>query len=156
MVGMLAGAWLVGLTIRAATTDITVARRLVYAAAVVCAGILATGSVDSPWWIVPCYLLGGAGNAAINVCTGTLVGRRVPADARGRANTAASMRVQAGSLIGFVSGGLLLAVFEPRAIVLGSGALGLCVAALVLRVVGRLVRQTGPVLAGVERPATVQ
>lgn len=153
MVGMLAGAWLVGLTIRATTQDTGVARRVVYAAAVVCAAILATGSMSSPWWIVPCYLVGGAGNAAINVCSGTLIGRRVPADARGRANTAAAMRVQAGSLVGFVAGGLLLVLFEPRWIVIGCGVVGLAIAGVVLPLVRRLGAQA--ITATADRTVTV-
>jgi MFS family permease len=153
MVGMLAGAWLVSLTIRATTVDTAVAHRLLSAAAVVCAAILATGSMNSPWWIVPCYLVGGAGNAAINVCGGTLLGRRVPAEARGRANTAMSMRVQAGSLVGFVAGGLLLVLFEPRWIVIGCGIVGLAIAGGVLPLVRRLGTETATVTA--DRTVTV-
>jgi hypothetical protein len=137
MVGMLAGAWLAGLTVRAATVDGAVARRMVLAAAITCAATIGVGSVGGPWWIVPFYLVGGAGNAAINVCGGTLMGRRVPADARGRAATAMGMRVQAGSILGYVGGALLLTVAEPRWIVLGCGFAGLATALAVLPFLAR-------------------
>ncbi len=137
-VGVLGGAWLGGLTTRPATLDTTLARRLLLAAGMVCVAIVATGSVASPWWIVPCYLVGGAANGAINVLSGTLIGRRVPDAALGRANTATAVRVQGGALIGYVAGGLLLAVAEPRWIVVGCGVLGLLTAAALLPMLGRV------------------
>ena len=137
-IGVLAGAWLGGLTVRPTTVDATVARRLLLAAGMVCAAIVATGSVDSPWWIVPCYLAGGAANGAINVLSGTLIGRRVPQEALGRANTAAAVRVQGGALVGYVAGGLLLVVAQPRWIVLGCGVLGLLIAAVLVPTLRRV------------------
>ncbi len=137
MVGMLVGAWLVGLSIRPATTDPALARRIVLAAGGVCVAIIATGSVASPWWIIPCYFVGGMANSALNVRGSTLLGRRVPPVARGRAGTAVTMRVQAGSLAGFVIGGLLLGAGEPRWIVLGCGAAGLITAVIAFRVITR-------------------
>src|SRR5688572_14700170 len=132
ILGVLAGAWLGGLSVRPATGDQTVALRLLLSAGLICAAIVATGSVDSPWWIVPCYLVGGAANGTINVLSGTLIGRRVPQEALGRANTAAAVRVQGGALVGYVAGGLLLAVAQPRWIVLGCGVLGLLTTAVLL------------------------
>jgi MFS family permease len=87
--------------------------------------IVLVGLAPGALWIIPCFLLGGAGNGGLNVFTGTLVGRRAPAESRGRANAAMTMRVQAGAMIGYVAGGLLLAVADPRWVVIGSGALGL-------------------------------
>jgi len=83
------------------------------------------GTAPGALWIIPCFLIGGAGNGGLNVFTGTLVGRRAPAESRGRANTAMTMRVQAGAMIGYVAGGLLLAVADPRWVVIGCGVLGL-------------------------------
>jgi hypothetical protein len=62
------------------------------------------------------------------VLIGTLLGRRAPAEARGRANTAFAMRIQAGAMIGYVAGGFLLEFAQPRVIVLGCGGLGLVTA----------------------------
>jgi MFS family permease len=143
MVGMLIGAWLAGFSVRPTTTDPTMARRLVVAAGLVCLAPIAVGSMVSPWWIVPCYLFGGTANSAINVLGATLLGRRVPPAARGRAGTAATMRLQGGSLLGFVLGGLLLNVGEPRWILLGCGAAGLVVSAIVFGVVNRVGGRTG-------------
>jgi len=86
---------------------------------------------------VPCYLVGGAANGSINVFATTLIGRRVPSFALGRASTALAVRVQGGSLVGYVAGGLLLAVAQPRWIVLGCGALGLLTALAVFPLVTR-------------------
>jgi MFS family permease len=153
MVGLLVGAWLVGLAVRRRTTDGIVARALVVAAGLVCLAVVAVGSAPGPWWIVPCYLVGGAANGAINVLGTTLLGRRVPGAALGRANTALAVRVQGGSLVGYVAGGLLLAVVAPRWIVLGCGLLGLLTALAVLPMVVRADRRgSGAVVGSDERP----
>jgi len=136
-VGILVGAWLIGLAVRPRTTDSGIARGLVFSAILICAAIVAMSTVHGPWWIVPCYLIGGAGNAGLNVLAGTLLGRRVPTTALGQANTALTVRIQAGSVIGYIAGGVLLAATQPRWIVLGCGVLGLLVAIAILPVVTR-------------------
>jgi MFS family permease len=132
MVGMLVGAWLVGLTVRAMTSDGALAGRAMIAAAAVCAAFVGVGAVHEAWWIVPCYLVGGVANAAINVLCATLLGRRVPAQARGAANAAVGMRVQAGALVGYVLGGVVLTVAAPRSVLLACGIVGLLVAVALL------------------------
>ncbi len=125
MIGMLAGAWLFGRAIRPATSDGSIARWVFLALSVVSLTMVAAASVSAALWIVPCYLIGGAQNGGLNVLMGTLMGRRVPAEARGRANAALGMRVQAGALVGYILGGLSLEVTDPRWSVLACGALSL-------------------------------
>jgi MFS family permease len=137
MVGVLVGSWIGGLAVRPGTADSQLARWLLINAATVCAAFVAASMVDSALWIVPCYVAGGTANGAINVMAATLLGRRVPVVARGRAGTALSARTQSGALLGFIGGGLLLAVLEPRWIVLGCGILGLMTAIAVLPVLAR-------------------
>ena len=139
-VGLLIGAWLFGLAVKPHTSDGVVARRLFLAVGLVSVAIVAVGSVGNAWWIVPCYLFGGAQNGGINVLGGTLLGRRVPPEARGRANAAMGMRVQAGALIGLVAGGLLLELAQPRWVVIGCGVLGVATAAVVMPFVARAAR----------------
>jgi MFS family permease len=156
-VGLLVGAWLFSLAVKPHTTDGAVARRLFLAVGLASAAIIAVGSVTNAWWIVPCYLVGGAQNGGLNVLAGTLLGRRVPAQARGRANAAMGMRVQAGALIGLVAGGLLLELAQPRWIVIGCGVLGVATAAAVLPFVARAARSSSQEAVAVpvtrERPA---
>jgi MFS family permease len=127
-VGVLVGAWVFSRLVRPATADTTVAWWLVLALAMVSAATVFVGLTTEAWWIIPCYLFGGASNGGLNVLIGTLLGRRAPAEARGRANTAFAMRIQAGAMIGYVAGGFLLEVAQPRVIVLGCGGLGLVTA----------------------------
>jgi len=152
MVGMLVGAWVAGLAVRPTTTDAAMARNLMVATGLLCVVIIAAGSMVGPWWLVPCYLAGGTANAVANVLGSTLLGRRVPAVARGRAGAAATMRLQGGSLIGFVLGGALLSVGEPRWIIIGSGVAGLITAVIVSSVVNRVAGRTG---GGAVAPAPV-
>jgi MFS family permease len=124
-VGALVGAWLFSRAIKPGTEDVSIARLLFGVLGAVSIAVIAVGSVQAALWVVPCYLFGGAQNGGLNVLAGTLMGRRVPREAMGRANAALGMRVQAGALIGYVGGGLLLELSEPRWIVLGCGVLGL-------------------------------
>jgi MFS family permease len=145
--GALVGAWLFSRMVKPATEDIAIARLLFGVLGAVAIAVIAVGSVPAALWVVPCYLFGGAQNGGLNVLTGTLVGRRVPQEAMGRANTALGMRVQAGALIGYVGGGLLLELLEPRWIVLGCGVLGL---ATVLAVMPFVLRSGAPAPASRE------
>ena len=131
-VGVLIGAWAFSRAVRPATADATIARRVFGALGVLALAVLLIGTVPGALWIVPIYLVGGAQNGGLNVLVGTLMGRRVPAPARGRAAAALAMRVQAGAMTGYLAGGLLLEVASPRAIVLGCGALGLATVLAVL------------------------
>ena len=137
MVGLLLGSWLCGLAVRPRTVDATIGRLLVFAVGLVCVALIATATAQSPWWIVPCYLVGGVGNGAVQVLMATLTGRRVPRAALGRANTAVLARVQGAMLLGFVVGGLVLAVASPRWIVLGAGVVGALTALAMLPLVVR-------------------
>ncbi len=142
-VGMLAGAWLFSVVVKPGTSDATLARRLIFTAGFLSVAVVAVGTAPSAWWIVPWYLFGGAQNGGLNVLGGTLMGRRVPANARGRANAALAMRVQAGALIGYVAGGLVLQLAEPRWVVIGCGILGVATAAVVLPLVAGSARIPG-------------
>ena len=151
-VGMLIGAWLFSLAVKPHTSDGAVARRLFLAVGLVSVAIVAVGSVRNAWWIVPFYLIGGAQNGGINVLGGTLLGRRAPAEARGRANAAMGMRVQAGALTGLVAGGLLLEFAEPRWVVIGCGLLGVAAAAAVMPFVARAARSSSRSADGLADP----
>ncbi|WP_117209646.1 MFS transporter [Allorhizocola rhizosphaerae] len=129
--GMLAGAWLCARVLRPATTDLAVVRWMFVSLGIISVVVGAVGAVTAVLWIVPLYLVGGALNGGQNVIIGTLLGRRAPAAARGRAATALQSRVQGGALLGYVAGGLVLEVVEPRWVFVGAGVLGLLAVLLV-------------------------
>jgi MFS family permease len=139
-VGLLAGAWIYGRLIRPATGDLTLGRWLLGALGLVSAAVVLVGLAPRAWWIIPCYLVGGAANGGLNVLMGTLLGRRTPAEARGRANAALTVRIQGGAMLGYVAGGALLEIAEPRTIVIGCGALGM----LTVLAAARLLRPASP------------
>lgn len=130
--GILAGAWTFTRLIRPGTSDRSLVLRLFVVLGLLSVVILATGSARHALWIVPFYLVGGSLNGGLNVLMGTLMGRRAPVEARGRANTELASRVQAGAILGFVAGGLLMEWSEPRWIVIGCGVLGVIVVMAVL------------------------
>ncbi|HEY7225325.1 MAG TPA: MFS transporter [Micromonosporaceae bacterium] len=153
MLGILVGSWLFGFTVRPSTRDSAMARRLLIGAAVISTSFVAVGSVRGAWWVVPCYVVGGAANGGINVLAMTLLGRRVPPAARGRAGAAIMARTQGGSVLGYVAGGLLLDVAQPRWIVLGCGILGALTALAILPIVGRVA--TADVRSRTPQPSSV-
>ncbi|MBV1851990.1 MFS transporter [Catellatospora tritici] len=141
-VGMLVGAWVLARLIRPATADGALVRWIFFGLAVICGAVLLCGTVTAALWIIPCWLAGGLVNGGQNVIAGTLLGRRVPPEARGRAAAAVQSRVQGGGLAGFFLGGVVLDLIDARWVVLGAGALGLLGILLVMPVV-RGVTATG-------------
>ncbi len=129
--GMLAGAWLFARWLRPHTTDLAVVRWMFVSLGVLSVIVGAVGAAPAVLWVVPCYLLGGTLNGGENVMVGTLLGRRAPGPARGRASAALQSRVQGGALLGYVAGGLALDVIEPRWVFIGAGVLGLLAVLLV-------------------------
>jgi MFS family permease len=99
------------------------------AALVGCSAVLALcAGVWTVALLVPLYLVGGFFNAALNVITGIVLGRRVPSAVRGRAFGIFGSIANGASLIGYVIAGPLLQVLTPRALIAGAGLLSLAVA----------------------------
>ena len=138
--GMLAGAWLAARLIRPQTTDAAVVRWTFVSFGVLSMMVILVGTAQAALWIVPCYVVGGALNGMENVFVGTLLGHRVPQEARGRAAAALQSRVNGGALIGFILGGVLLEVITPRWMILGAGMLGLLAVLIVTPLVLRVSR----------------
>ncbi|GHJ50571.1 hypothetical protein Cs7R123_79130 [Catellatospora sp. TT07R-123] len=134
-VGMLGGAWLMARLIRPTTADGALVRWIFLGLAGICGAVVLCGTVTAAVWIAPCWLAGGLVNGGQNVIAGTLLGRRVPAAARGQAAAAVQSRVQGGGLAGFFVGGVVLDLIDARWVVLGAGALGLLGILLVTPVV---------------------
>jgi MFS family permease len=139
-IGVLVGAWAYSRLIRATTEDATIGGWLLGALGLVSGAIVLVGLAPGAWWVIPCFLLGGAANGGLNVLMGTLLGRRTPAESRGRANAALAMRIQAGAMLGYVAGGALLEIAHPRTIVISCGALGI----LTALAAARLLRHPAP------------
>jgi len=137
-VGVAAGAWLIARRLRPHITDASMVRWMFLSVGLLCTAVVLVGTAQAVLWIVPCYLLGGALNGVINVIMGTLLGRRIPEDARGRAAAALASRVNGGALLGFMLGGLLLEVVTPRWMILGAGLLGVLATLLVTPMVLRV------------------
>jgi MFS family permease len=137
MVGLLVGAWLMARLIRPATSDARISGWMFVSLGALSTAVLLAGAAPHALWIVPCYLVGGALNGGENVIAGTLIGRRAPVEARGRASTALASRVQGGALVGFVAGGAALEIAEPRWVIISAGVLGLLIVAAVTPLVRR-------------------
>jgi MFS family permease len=136
--GAVVGAWLIARLVRPQVTDGALVRWTFLSLGMLAAMILLVGAAPAVLWVVPCYLLGGSMNGVLNVTTGTLLGRRVPPDARGRASAALASRINGGALVGFVLGGVLLEVVSPRWMILGAGLLGLLVVLAVFPMILRV------------------
>ena len=109
--------------------------------------ILTCSTVQHVLWLVPLFVIGGIFNGAENVIGSLVVSRRVPAAVRGRAIGAFVGTINAANVIGFVLGGLLLAVLAPRSVLALAGVAGVvavfCCIPPLLRAIRREPRATG-------------
>jgi MFS family permease len=78
---------------------------------------------------VPVSLLGGLGNGGVNNAAGVLIGRRAPAAARGQAFAVLGAVASAATTVGYLLGGLLLALIPVRPAIAVAGLAGLAVTA---------------------------
>jgi MFS family permease len=127
--GMLVGAWPWS---KARGDD----RRLVVTQLAVMVGlgaiVLGSAAVPAAGWLIPIYILGGGLNAGVNVLIGVVAGRRIPAPVRGRVFGILAAVGNGANMVGFLAGGLLLASFAPRLVMIGTGIAGILVAGLFL------------------------
>ncbi|PWR15717.1 MFS transporter [Micromonospora sicca] len=147
--GVVTGAWTLGIVL-GGWLFARLARRLVDDGALLgaglallggcCLAVLASAAVPSAALLVPIWLLGGVANGGDNVFNNLLLARRVPEASRGRAFAVFGAAVQGAGMAGFLVGGLLLELAEPRPLVAGCGVAGLLVVAAVAVPVRRAVR----------------
>ncbi|MGC4886298.1 MFS transporter [Micromonospora sp. DT227] len=147
--GLVTGAWTAGIVL-GAWLFARVARRLADDGALLgaglvllggcCLAVLVSAAVPTAWLLVPIWLVGGTANGGDNVFNNLLLARRVPEAARGRAFAVFGAAVQGAAMGGYLVGGLLLAVADPRPLVVGCGVVGLLVVAALAGPVRRAVR----------------
>ena len=109
--------------------DASLSVAMLGAFAVTSAAVLAMAAAPGLIWLVPMFLVGGAGNGVLNVAAGALVARRTPAPVRGRAFATFGAVVNASNAVGFVLGGVLLGALSIRLTVGAAGLFGLLVTA---------------------------
>jgi MFS family permease len=123
MIGMLIGTVLIS---RRKLSDAASARGMLLALAGTCGIVLVIGLMPNAWWLLPLEVIGGITNGVENVLDGVLLGRRAPADRRGRAYATVNGLANAAQTVGLAIGGAALTLWnDPRAIVIGTGIAGL-------------------------------
>ncbi|MEU7575037.1 MFS transporter [Micromonospora sp. NPDC049240] len=160
--GLVTGAWTAGIVL-GAWLFARFARRLADDGALLgaglvllggcCLAVLVSAAVPSAWLLVPIWLVGGTANGGDNVFNNLLLARRVPEAARGRAFAVFGAAVQGAAMGGYLVGGLLLAVADPRPLVVGCGVVGLLVVAALAGPVRRAVRAERAAVVPAPQPA---
>ena len=138
--GILGGAWLFARLARRLTDDGTLLGAYLALLAGCCLMVLVSAAVPAALLLVPIWLIGGLATAAPTSSTtccwpGGCRRRR----AAGRTPPSAAA-VQGAAMAGYLLGGLLLEVADPRPLVAGCGVAGLLVVAAVVVPVRRAVR----------------
>jgi MFS family permease len=135
MYGLLSAVW-TGSTILGSAAlsrrnrgDASLSVAMLGAFAITSAAVLASATVPSLVWLVPIFIVGGAGNGMLNVAAGGLLARRTPPSMRGRAFATFGAVVNASNAVGFVLGGVLLGALSVRLTVGVAGLFGLLVTA---------------------------
>jgi MFS family permease len=143
---MMVGGWLV---VRRQLGDGGFALVLLGSLAGACAAVLAASAVPAVGWMAPLWIVGGLSNGGCNVSSGVLLGRRVPAEVRGRAFAVFSGVANGANALGYLIAGVALAVVSARGMIALAGGAGL-VAALAFAVplwrAARRTDQPAPVL----------
>lgn len=121
-----AGGWWVA---RHRPSDPGLAVLLLGSLALTCLGVALMAAVPAVGWLVPVSVLGGLGNGGLNVAAAVLLGRRAPAGMRGRVFAMFAAVASAATMVGFVLGGVLLALVSARATIAAAGLGGLVVTA---------------------------
>lgn len=150
--GILAGAWLFARVARRLTDDGRLLGAYLALLAGCCVMVLLSAAVPSALLLVPIWLIGGVGNGGANVFDNMLLARRVPEAARGRAYAVFGAAVQGAAMVGYLVGGLLLEVADPRPLVAACGTAGLLVVLVVALPVTRAIR-TERAAVGTDRSA---
>ncbi|WP_341718548.1 MFS transporter [Micromonospora sp. FIMYZ51] len=154
--GMLCGAWIFARLARRFTDDAALIQGGLLLLGGCCLMVLASVTVPVALLLVPIWLLGGVCNGGDNVLHNMVVARRVPEAVRGRAFAAIGAAVQGAAMVGYLIGGLLLEVSEPRPLIVGCGVAGLLVLLGFVRPVRRAIRAERSRVAAMslpERPA---
>ncbi|HEX6871745.1 MAG TPA: MFS transporter, partial [Micromonosporaceae bacterium] len=133
-VGVLAGAWPFG---RVTGADHQLVRTTVLLMGGLSLVVLVSAGVPAAVWLLPIYVVGGVLNAGLNVLSGVVIGRRVPSAFRGRAAGTFAGAANLANVVGYVIGGVLTPLLEPRSIIVGTGVAGLLVAAGFIIVMSR-------------------
>jgi MFS family permease len=136
-----AGSWWVA---RHRPSDPGLAVLLLGSLAVTCLGVALMAAVPAVGWLAPVNVLGGLGNGGVNVSAAVLLARRAPAALRGRAFAMFGAVANAATVVGFVLGGVLLALISARLTIAAAGLGGLLVtAAFTLPVLRATARERG-------------
>jgi len=145
--GLVSGSWTAGVLIggvlfgvRSRSTDALIWGVLL-ALAGACAMVLAGAAVGDALLLIPLWLVGGACNGALNLCSNLLMTRRVPPEARGRAFAVLGSAVQGAGMAGLLLAGLLVDRFDPRLLVAAAGGAGLVAVLCCVPAVWRAVRR---------------
>lgn len=125
--GVLGGAWIFARVAGRLTDDGTLVQGGLLLLGGCCVAVLLSVTVPTAALLVPLWLLGGLCNGGDNVFHNVVVARRVPEAARGRAFAAVGAAVQGSAMFGYLVGGLLLEVTEPRPLIVACGVAGLLV-----------------------------
>jgi MFS family permease len=138
--GILIGAWVFARLVRRLTDDGALLGAGLALLGGCCLAVLASAAVPTALLLVPIWLVGGVANGGNNVFNNVLLARRVPEAARGRAFAVFGAAAQGAAMVGFLVGGLLLEVADPRPMVAACGVAGLLVVAAFAAPVRRAAR----------------
>jgi MFS family permease len=103
----------------------SLARGLVAAATVLCAGLAAMGAVPSVELLLPCGFIAGVGNGVLNVTVASLIMGRAHDAERGRVGALLTGVASGTQLAAYALAGALAGPFTPREIFLAAGLLGM-------------------------------
>jgi MFS family permease len=146
-IGIVAGALLAG----GDGPDDLFRRRYLVGLVAASGGLLAAGVAPSVAAAVTAFIVAGAGNGYAVASERVLLQRWVPDELRARVFGAKHAAISTAMVVSYAVSGALLAIVGPRAVFVGAGVAGLLAAAVAVRLLREVTKQTnvaaGPVVA---------
>ncbi|TDC36473.1 MFS transporter [Micromonospora sp. 15K316] len=141
--GVLAGSWIFVRAVGRLHRDGALAGAALALLGGCCLMVLVSAAVPSALLLVPIWLVGGIFNGGNNVFGTVLMARRVPEVVRGRAFASYVGAVQGASMVGYLAGGVLLELLDPRPLVAAAGVAGLVAVSVLAVPLSRADRRVG-------------
>ena len=157
-IGVVLTGWTIGMVLAANFLSPRIPAASLAVAACIAVAVQGLGKALAPlwlafWFMVACYVVGGAGHGVKNVAFRSLIHERVPLERHGRAFAAYNGLRNTAELVALAAGGFLVVTLGARATLVIAGAASAAAGLIGLALLRRRAAAAGSLAAPVESRA---